>query len=164
VTRKQSFRGDERAIEGLPIRLVIALVVGVASLAIMMQLLGGIGTIGNTEVNVNYDGSGSSGVVNLDYTSSSSPSEDIQMNVVTSEGESVNGDTTVVITGGSLEVTNPITATLPSGSGSVTISDSNVDWRTDQQKGTLKVELKPPGDGSYVDDKENREILVTRST
>ncbi|PSP69106.1 Ig domain-containing protein group 1 domain-containing protein, partial [Halobacteriales archaeon QH_6_68_27] len=44
--------GDERAIEGLPIRLVIALVVGVASLGVMMNTLGGIQTLGVTELDV----------------------------------------------------------------------------------------------------------------
>ena len=33
------FSRDERAIEGLPVRLVIALVVGVASLSVMMNTL-----------------------------------------------------------------------------------------------------------------------------
>ncbi|MFC7196258.1 hypothetical protein ACFQL4_19210 [Halosimplex aquaticum] len=41
MRRTTTLSQDERAIEGLPIRLVIALVVGVASLAIMMQMIGG---------------------------------------------------------------------------------------------------------------------------
>jgi hypothetical protein len=38
--RQRSLKEDERAIEGLPIRLVIALFIGVASLFLMTQVLG----------------------------------------------------------------------------------------------------------------------------
>lgn len=43
---------DGRGIEGLPIRLVIALVVSVAALAIVMSMLDGVGSVGQTEVDV----------------------------------------------------------------------------------------------------------------
>ena len=46
------FRRDERAIEGLPVRLVIALVVGVASLSVMMSMLSGISGLAVTELDV----------------------------------------------------------------------------------------------------------------
>ena len=36
--RKRRFAADTRGIEGLPVRLVIALVVGVASLSVMMNM------------------------------------------------------------------------------------------------------------------------------
>ncbi len=39
MSTRQRFRSDDRAIEGLPIRLVIALVVGVASLSVMMNMI-----------------------------------------------------------------------------------------------------------------------------
>ena len=38
TVKRRSFRTDRRAIEGLPVRLVIALVVGVASLSVMMGM------------------------------------------------------------------------------------------------------------------------------
>ena len=53
--RSGTFTDDDRAIEGLPIRLVIALVVGVAALTIMMNMLAGLGDIGQTDVYVEYD-------------------------------------------------------------------------------------------------------------
>lgn len=43
---------DDRAIEGLPIRLVIALVVGVASLSVMMVFISGLDTMTVTELDV----------------------------------------------------------------------------------------------------------------
>ena len=46
----ERFRDDERAIEGLPVRLVIALVVGVASLSVMMSMLSGISGLAVTEI------------------------------------------------------------------------------------------------------------------
>jgi len=42
TANRRSFRTDRRAIEGLPVRLVIALVVGVASLSVMMGMIGDI--------------------------------------------------------------------------------------------------------------------------
>jgi len=49
VTERSLLR-DERAIEGLPIRLVIAVVVGIASLSVMMTTISGLGSLGVDEV------------------------------------------------------------------------------------------------------------------
>lgn len=40
-----SFRGDTRAVEGLPVRLVIAFVVGVATLSVMLNMVSGVETL-----------------------------------------------------------------------------------------------------------------------
>ncbi|MCW8172112.1 hypothetical protein D8S78_03500 [Natrialba swarupiae] len=53
--RLQSLESDDRAIEGLPIRLVIALVVGIAALSVMMNMLGGVGEFGDTEVTIEWE-------------------------------------------------------------------------------------------------------------
>ncbi|MDR9380145.1 MAG: carboxypeptidase regulatory-like domain-containing protein [Natronomonas sp.] len=42
MRRIQRFNSDTRGIEGLPVRLVTALVVGVASLSVMMNMISGI--------------------------------------------------------------------------------------------------------------------------
>ncbi len=46
----RSLVADRRAIEGLPVRLVIALVVGVASLSVMMGMIGDIDGLAATEI------------------------------------------------------------------------------------------------------------------
>ncbi|MCW8173338.1 hypothetical protein D8S78_20990 [Natrialba swarupiae] len=51
-----SFADDDRAIEGSPIGLVIALIIGVMSLRIMLRILGGVDTFeGTTEVDVEFE-------------------------------------------------------------------------------------------------------------
>ena len=52
MRRQDRLQHDERAIEGLPIRLVIALVIGVASLSVMMNMLTGIQGLSTTELDV----------------------------------------------------------------------------------------------------------------
>ncbi|MEF8777657.1 MAG: carboxypeptidase regulatory-like domain-containing protein, partial [Natronomonas sp.] len=42
MTQRGRLWDDTRGIEGLPVRLVIALVVGVASLSVMMNMISGI--------------------------------------------------------------------------------------------------------------------------
>lgn len=52
VGRIQCLREDERSIEGLAVRLVIAMIVGVASLCVMMVRVSGISGLAVTEVDV----------------------------------------------------------------------------------------------------------------
>ena len=52
MLRRRAFRSDTRGIEGLPVRLVIALVVGVASLSVMMNMISGISGLAVAELDV----------------------------------------------------------------------------------------------------------------
>jgi hypothetical protein len=158
VTRKQSFRGDERAIEGLPIRLVIALVVGVASLAIMMQLLGGIGTVGQTEVKLETQ---DDGIASVTDSSGNDQPVTYTVEVTDTEGKSVDGESTLIISGGSVELTSGTETRTISGSQTIEIEHDKIDFRSDQVKGTLKVTIEPPGDSNYVDE-ETQELMVTK--
>jgi len=45
-----AFRADERGIEGLPVRLVVALVVGVATLGVLLNMVSGISGLAVTEL------------------------------------------------------------------------------------------------------------------
>lgn len=153
---------DERAIEGLPIRLVIALVVGVAALAIMMSLLDGVGSVGQTEVDVQI----TEGEVLYTEELNDGP-QDVTLEVVSEDGEPVD-DGRVMIEAGSAQLDTAQTEELD-GDNEVTVTfsgpssgdDGNtVDLRADQNSGTLEIEIMPPSDSDYTDSLRNSEITV----
>jgi len=149
---------DERAIEGLPIRLVIALVVGVAALSLMMSMLSTFDNFGETEVTTEYD-------ENL-VTANGGSYESVTISVVTADGDPVeNAD--LLVRSGSLTLENgPIDLTTGEGSNTATLSfgggqdQASLDFRADQKRGTLDVEVHPPSDSDYTDDKSNPEVTV----
>lgn len=144
------FRRDDRAIEGLPVRLVVALVVGVASLSVMLNMLTGVQGLAVTELDVRPEPD----VV--------SPGErDIDLVVVDSDGDPVAGATVVVKSGSaSLDEGVVTEKTDDSGVAAVSVSPSLL---AHQQDGTLVVSVKPPAGSQYVDRRGNTEILVVRS-
>ncbi|SFL22631.1 hypothetical protein SAMN04487950_2909 [Halogranum rubrum] len=144
--RSQGFHTDERAIEGLPIRLVIALVVGVASLSVMMNMLGGLQGLSVTEL----DARPSPEVV-------TPGDQTIDLTVVGSDGDPVS-DATVVVTGGTADIDGVKTATTGrDGTASVRVDPS---LRPNQEDGTLVVDIKPPAGSEFADERGNTEILV----
>lgn len=148
VERLRTFRTDTRAIEGLPIRLVIALVVGVASLSVMMNVLSGVQGLAVTELDVRP----SPEVVETGP-------QPIDLTVVTPRDDPV-ADATVVVKGGSARLDGIETArTDVNGTASVTASPS---LRPNQDDGTLVIEVKPPAGSQYVDRRGNTEVLVVR--
>ncbi|WP_224332844.1 DUF7382 domain-containing protein [Haloprofundus halobius] len=143
-----SFRRDERAIEGLPIRLVIALVVGVASLSVMMNMISGIQGLAVVEVDVRP----SPDVV--------APEEQtLTLTAVGSDGDPV-ADATLVVKGGTADIDGIETATTDAdGRARVTVDPTLGPNRED---GTLVVEVKPPAGSEFVDRRANTKILVIR--
>jgi hypothetical protein len=142
-----SFRADERAIEGLPIRLVIALVVGVASLSVMMNMIAGAGSLGVTEVDVRpHPDVVETGPVDLTLT------------VVDPSGRPVSG-ATVVARAGSARLEG-VTTGETGNEGNVTLSLAP-GLGPNQVTGSLTFEVKPPA-GEYVDRRENTGVLVVR--
>ncbi|WP_240334658.1 carboxypeptidase regulatory-like domain-containing protein [Halorussus sp. MSC15.2] len=140
------FGDDERAIEGLPIRLVIALVVGVASLGVMMNMLSGLSGLTVTEL----DAKPSPDVVG--------PGEqEIDVAVVDPDGKPVS-NATVVVTGGTATLDGVVTGTTgEDGEVSLTLDPG---LAPNQQEGTLEVSIKPPAGSEYADERENTAILV----
>jgi len=143
-----AFRSDRRAIEGLPIRLVIALVIGVASLSVMMNMLTGIQGLSTTELDVRPDpevvGPGSNA---------------IELTVVGADGSSV-ADATVLVKAGSASLDGVAKGTTGED-GSVSISVTPT-LRANQDEGTLVIEVKPPAGSGYVDRRGNTKVLVVR--
>jgi hypothetical protein len=138
--------GDERAIEGLPIRLVIALVVGIASLSVMMNTLGGIQTLGVTELDVQPEPE----VVE-------EGAHDVNVTVVGPEGDRI-ANATVVAKSGTARLDSVRTATTnQNGTATLSLSPS---LGPNQDEGTVKFAVKPPADGQYEDERENTQVLV----
>ncbi|WP_435180280.1 Ig-like domain-containing protein [Halorussus sp. AFM4] len=146
--RLRRFASDSRAIEGLPIRLVIALVVGVASLGVMMNMLSGLGGLTVTEL----DAKPSPDVVGPER-------KEIDVTVVDPEGNPVEG-ATVVITGDTATLDNVETATTD-GNGEISVT-VDPELGPNQRQGTLAVSIKPPAGSDYADKRENTAILVVR--
>lgn len=144
--RLDVFRGDERAIEGLPIRLVIALVVGVASLSVMMNMLSGVGGLTVNEV----DARPTPAVVTTGEST-------VSVEVVDDTGDPVE-NATVVLTAGSAELAGVVTATTnDEGVAELTVDAS---LAANREQGTIDVQVKPPNGGGFVDDRENEVLLV----
>ncbi|WP_244605268.1 Ig-like domain-containing protein [Halorussus halobius] len=140
------FESDDRAIEGLPIRLVIALVVGVASLGVMMNMLSGLNGLTVTEL----DARPSPDVVGPDQ-------QDVDVAVVDPDGAPVS-DATVVVTSDTATIDGTATATT-GDDGTATVS-VDPELGPNQREGTLSISIKPPAGSDYADDRENTAILV----
>lgn len=142
------FREDERAIEGLPIRLVIALVVGVASLSVMMSMIGGIQGLTVTELDAEPT---------PEVTTPGDQTIDVA--VVDPDGAPV-ADATVIVRAGSARLDGVATATT-NETGIATIAVAP-ELGPNQADGTLTIDVKPPAGSDYADERENTEILVVR--
>jgi 5-hydroxyisourate hydrolase-like protein (transthyretin family) len=146
----ERFRADERAIEGLPIRLVIALVVGVASLSVMMNTLSGLSTLGVSELDVQPEPE----VVE--------PGEHaVTVRVIDADGQPVS-NATVVVQSGTATIEQVETATTgANGRASLPITAS---LGPNQAEGTVTFDVKPPAGGQYTDRRENTKVLVVSAT
>ncbi|MFA9516808.1 carboxypeptidase regulatory-like domain-containing protein [Halopenitus sp. H-Gu1] len=139
-------RRDERAIEGLPIRLVIALVVGVASLSVMMSMVSGIQGLAVVELDVQPD---------PEVTTPGD--QELSLTVVDPDGTPV-ADATVVVRGETARIDGVSTArTDDSGVATVTVEP---ELGPNQVDGTLSIDVKPPAGTEYTDDRENTDVLI----
>ena len=141
---------DERAIEGLPVRLVIALVVGVASLSVMMGMISGIDGLETSELDAQPD---------PDVVDADSFHGTLVVTVVDDTGQPVS-DATVVL--------QPDTAGLVDGThngesnedGRVVFRGVQPELQPGQQQGTLSIDIHPPAGTNYQDERENSKVLV----
>ncbi|AFZ72544.1 DUF7382 domain-containing protein [Natronobacterium gregoryi] len=156
-TAGESFVDDDRAIEGLPIRLVIALTVGVAALALMLNMLGGIGDVGDTEVTVEIDDD--------DQVIEQGNAVSVSMDVIDENGNDVE-DATVLVSAGSAQLDGVAEAQTGEDEADaheaiVDLDDDDFGLRADQDMGTLEIDVVPPSDSNYIDEQPNPEIIVT---
>lgn len=143
-----AFRRDERAIEGLPIRLVIALVVGVASLSVMLNTLSGVQAIGVAEVDVKPE---------PEVTTAGE--QEVSLRVVGPKGDPVS-NATVVARGDTARLKS--VATARTGSGGWANVTLDLSLGSNQEDGTVSFEVKPPAGGQYEDRRDNTDLLVVR--
>jgi len=146
AANRRSFRTDSRAIEGLPVRLVIALVVGVASLSVMMGMIGDIEGLAATEVDAQPQ------------PEVTTPGEQsIDVSVIDPDGSRI-ADATVLVRSGSAQIDG--VATAETNEEGVATVDVAPELGPNQPDGTLTVDVKPPAEGDYVDERENTAVLV----
>lgn len=144
--RLAELRDDERAIEGLPVRLVVSLVVGAACLSVMLNLVNGVGSLAASEVDVRP----------TPEVVETGPQE-LTLQVVDAEGAPVSG-ATVVVDGGTASLDGVATAkTGPDGNATVSLDPQ---LGGNQAEGTITLDVKPPAGESYVDRRENSHVLV----
>jgi hypothetical protein len=148
MRRYTRFRDDERAIEGLPVRLVIALVVGVASLSVMMSMLSGISGLAVTELDVQPT---PEVVTPGNHT--------IQVAVVDPDGQRVS-NATVAARGGSARLDGVETGTT--GDNETADLALAPTLGANQRDGTVEFDVKPPAGSEYADKRENTAVLVVR--
>lgn len=142
----REFLTDTRAIEGLPVRLVIALVVGVASLSVMLGMLSGIDGLAVTELDAQPEPE----IV--------TPGEQsIDVTVIDPDGSPV-ADATVVIRGETARQDG--VAYADTGEDGTATIDVSPQLRPNQSDGTLRIDIKPPAGSNYADERPNTEILV----
>jgi len=139
---------DKRAIEGLPVRLVIALVVGIASLAVMMSVIGGLDAFGSTELDTDPE----------PEIIEAGDATDVEVAVLDPDGDPIQ-DATVVATGDTAQLDGMRTAETD-GNGTAVLEDVEATLQPNQDQGTLELDIRPPSDGDYTDDRENTDILV----
>lgn len=141
-----AFRRDERAIEGLPVRLVIALVVGVASLSVMLNMVSGVGGLAVTELDARP------------APAVTTPgAQDLTVTVVDPDGAPVAG-ATVVVTGGTA-ATDGVATARTGADGNATLEVAPT-LGANQVDGTLEIDIKPPASGGFVDRRGNTRVLV----
>lgn len=146
--RLTEFRRDDRAIDGLPVRLVVSLVVGAACLSVMLNMVQGVGTLAVTELDVRPTPE----VVETGH-------QELTLTVVDADGDPVSG-ATVVVKSGTAGLDGVATGKAGAdGNATVTVSP---ELGQNQAEGTLMVDVKPPAGSEYADRRENSYVLVIR--
>lgn len=142
---ERSLWQDERAIEGLPIRLVIALVVGVACLGVMLNVVGGFDSLNTTELDTQPEPD----IIEPEQ-------QTVEVTVVDPDGDGIEA-ATVIARGDTATLDSMVRAeTNESGVASLEI-DPSLD--PNQDEGRIALDIRPPH-GEYVDERENTGILV----
>lgn len=140
----------------MPIRLLVAITVGIATFSLLVPLSDDVADAETTEVTVEPE------------PAQIQPGTNVTIAVVTADGEPVE-DATVVVRGRSLPVENdPLTFRTGPNSHTVTLrvtrgasGDVPVDFRQTQRRGTINFDVVAPTD-AYVDDRGNPEVTVIR--
>jgi hypothetical protein len=142
----REFARDDRAIEGLPVRLVVAFVVGVATLSVLLNMVSGVNTLSVSELDASPD---------PDVVTPGDQSIDVT--AVDADGNPVEG-ATVVVKSGTADIDGVATATT--NENGVATVDADPELGPNQDEGILEISVKPPANSEYVDRRENSHVLV----
>ncbi len=160
-----SLSDDNRAIEGLPVRLVIALVVGVAALGIMMTIMGDVGDIGTNDVTYDVaDPDTDELTVYLSVPAGSAEHLDNEtITVVDDAGQIVPNAQVILTAGDNARLSEPLTfITDDDGQAQLSTSDNELSMPREHTTGTLDVEIIPPSGTDLEDSSTNPPITVVR--
>lgn len=154
-----SLRDDDRAVEGMPIRLVVAVAVGAAALGLLLPMLDSVDERTETEVTVEVDPG--------QFVLGTEDSEPVTIDVVTGDGVPVEG-ATVLVSGRSLPVdgeplafeTDPDSSSVTVAIGTTATPDVPVAFRPTQTRGTLLIDIVPPPGTEYRDERNNPQITI----
>jgi len=155
-TRGRSLADDDRAIEGLPIRLVIALIVGVVSLGIMLQILGGIDTFETgSEVDVEFE------------QAAVDPGDDeVSVFVVDDDANEVTGAVVIAEPGANARMDGAITQETgdcqdcEDNEVELDFDDAGLELPPDATTGEIEFSVQPPADSNWEDEETNNRLLV----
>ena len=137
---------DDRAIEGLPVRLVIAFIVGITTLSLMLNMVSGLGGFAVSELDAKPD---------PDVMTTAE--RDVNISVVDSNGDPVAG-ATVIVRSDTATIGDIVTA--ETGDNGVATVRLDPELGPNQQDGTLEIDIKPPAGGDFSDKRQNGKILV----
>lgn len=147
---RETILRDTRAVEGMPVRLVVAITVGAAAFGLLVPMLDSVERTAESEIRAVPD----SAVVVLD---SPDAYEELTIAVRTADGNPVR-DASIILSGRSLDLPagplvfetgqddNEIQLTVGMGPG----NDVRPVFRPHQSRGTLSLAVKPPAGESTV--------------
>ncbi|WP_436901829.1 DUF7382 domain-containing protein [Halovenus halobia] len=155
------FRADERAVEGMPIRLVVAVTVGIAAFSLLVPMADSVEQADRTELTVEPE-------PRQVLVESADESATVRVDVVTTDGAPVAG-ATVLVSGRSLPVDDgpiPIEAGADGYAeftvGTDPTANVTVSFRSRQHRGTLQLHVRPPPSSEYRDNLDNPGLTVRR--
>ena len=146
----------------MPIRLVVAVTVGAASMSLLVPMLDTVEETQHTTITVEPEHR----QVVLD---SETGMQSVTIAVVSTEGDPIT-DSTVIISERSLPlVDGPQTFETGPDSHEVTVrigtaptADVPVTFRRTQQRGTIELGVRPPGSGEFTVRSDHPEITVSK--
>lgn len=161
----------------MPIRLLVAVTVGIAAFSLLVPMADRVERAERTELTVEPEQrqltvaapTPTAGVAGSAATDPPRTAT-VRIDAVTTDGKPVTG-TTLVVSGRSLSVTDgPHTVELGPDKSSVILevgttldADISVSFRPTQRRGTIRFEAVPPPGSEYVDELENPELTVHRA-
>ena len=142
----------------MPIRLLVAVTVGIAAFGLLVPMADSVEQAEQTELTVEPDP--------RQVVVESGDAATVRLDTVTTEGEPVEG-ARLVVSGRSLTVEDgPLTFDTGSTSsltveiGTSSDADVPVDFRPTQNRGTLTLRVVPPPNSEYEDELANPELTV----